>query len=115
MCIPRERIENGKYLTRLYTQMESNVASPSSAFTNSNDPEEMKKSYERALAQRREVTLPRIFDQVAKTLKPFKLEVEKVDWWGELPGCTVLIGVGEDADSKQVRIKLVNASAASSS
>lgn len=84
MCIPRERIENNKYLTRLYTQMEADVAAPPSAFKNSNDPKEMERSYQRALAQRRAVTLPRILEQVTKTISPYRVEVEKVDWWGEL-------------------------------
>lgn len=82
MAIPRERIENEQYLTRLYTQMEADVA-VSTAFKNSNDPEEAERSYQRALAQRRRVTLPRIVDQVRQTISPYKIEVLKVDWWGK--------------------------------
>lgn len=80
MTIPREMIEGQQYMTRLYTQLEDNVDATSTV-ANAADEQEAKA---RARARRQRVTLPRILDQVKKTMAPYNVEVVKVDWWGKL-------------------------------
>lgn len=78
MAIPREKIENQQYMTRLYTQLEENVDATSTVSGSAVGEEEAKK---RARERRARVTLPRILDQVKRTMEPFNVEVVKVDWW----------------------------------
>lgn len=78
MAIPREKIENQQYMTRLYTQLEENVGA-TSAVSSAADEEEAKM---RARSRRERVTLSRILDQVKRTMEPYRVEVVKVDWWG---------------------------------
>lgn len=77
MAIPREKIENGQYMTRLYTQMEDNV----DASNNMAAARDEKEAKARARARRQKVTLPRILDQIKRTMEPFNVEILKVDWW----------------------------------
>jgi len=72
-------IEDQQYMTRLYTQLEDN-ADTTSTVANAADEQDAKA---RAMARRQRVTLPRILDQVKKTMAPYNVEVVKVDWWGK--------------------------------
>lgn len=83
MAIPRERIENNQYLTRLYTQLSTAAPPPSTSTASSSaaTQAEQEASYQRALAQRRAITLPIILDQIRSTLSPYSIEIAKVDWW----------------------------------
>jgi phenol 2-monooxygenase len=76
MAIPREMIENQQYMTRLYTQLED--ADAASSISNAIDEQEAKA---RAKVRRQKVTLPRILDQVKRTMEPYNVEILKVDWW----------------------------------
>lgn len=80
MAIPREMIEDQQYMTRLYTQLED-VVDATSTVANAASEQEAKA---RARERRQRVTLPRILDQVKKTMAPYDVEVVKVDWWGTL-------------------------------
>ncbi|KAA8908203.1 FAD binding domain-containing protein [Sphaerosporella brunnea] len=73
MAIPREMIENQQYMTRLYTQLEDNTDATSSVGEGD--------ARARARARRQNVTLPRILEQVKRTMEPFNVEIVKVDWW----------------------------------
>ncbi|KAI5859228.1 FAD binding domain-containing protein [Tricharina praecox] len=77
MAIPREMIEDQQYMTRLYTQLED-VVDATSTVANAASEQEAKA---RARERRQRVTLPRILDQVKKTMAPYDVEVVKVDWW----------------------------------
>jgi hypothetical protein len=79
MAIPREMIENQQYMTRLYTQLEDDVDATTS-IAGAADEQDAKA---RARARRKQVTLPRILEQVKRTMEPYNVEVVKVDWWGE--------------------------------
>lgn len=69
MIIPREKIENGQYMTRFYTQL--------GKAEDSSDPT----LRDRFKTQRVQMTLPVIMDQVKKVIAPYKLEVGYTDWW----------------------------------
>lgn len=77
MAIPREKIENGQYMTRLYTQMEETIDTTNSVSTSTSEAEAKARARER----RQRVTLPRILDQVKRTMEPYNVEIVKVDWW----------------------------------
>ena len=76
MAIPREMIENQQYMTRLYTQLEDVEAISSLALSET-------EAKARSREQRKKVTLPRILEQVKRTMEPFNVEIVKVDWWGK--------------------------------
>ncbi|KAF8533908.1 FAD binding domain-containing protein, partial [Trichophaea hybrida] len=77
MAIPREMIENQQYMTRLYTQLEESVDATSAVASAADEAEAKARARER----RKRVTLPRILDQVKRTMEPYNVEVLKVDWW----------------------------------
>ncbi|KAF8247617.1 hypothetical protein K440DRAFT_654766 [Wilcoxina mikolae CBS 423.85] len=77
MAIPREMIESQQYMTRLYTQLEENVDETSTVASAADEAEAKARARER----RKRVTLPRILDQVKRTMEPYNVEVVKVDWW----------------------------------
>ncbi|KAL2360233.1 hypothetical protein RJZ56_006901 [Blastomyces dermatitidis] len=79
MIIPRERIANGDYLTRLYVQVQEDVK-----------PEEGERDGDSngtaadAKARRSKVTVESIFKQVQSVLQPYYIKPkydEAVDWW----------------------------------
>jgi hypothetical protein len=88
MTIPREIIENQQYMTRLYTQLEENVDATSTVASAADEAEAKARARER----RKCVTLPRILNQVKRTMEPYNVEVVKVDWWGMLCYLNKLLG-----------------------
>lgn len=88
MAIPREKIENQQYMTRLYTQLEEDVDTTATVSSAADEKEA------KMLAHRRRecVTLSRILDQVKRTMEPYQVEVVKVDWWGNCAHPLRLVG-----------------------
>ncbi len=77
MIIPRERISNGQYLTRLYVQINDEVPAEES---NSSDPLSRKKSRNRRAA----ITLDFIMKQAQRVFSPYNFSIKsgtEVDWW----------------------------------
>jgi phenol 2-monooxygenase len=77
MIIPRERINCGQYLTRLYVQMTDKVSAEES---NPDDPLSRKRSRNRRAA----ITLDSIMNQAQCVFAPYKFSIKKdteVDWW----------------------------------
>lgn len=78
MVIPRERINSGQFLTRLYVQIKDEVSPEESG--DLNDPQVWAKSRNRRAA----ITLEFIINQAQRVLRPYKIDVKKntrVDWW----------------------------------
>jgi phenol 2-monooxygenase len=78
MVIPRERINTGQYLTRLYVQVKDEV--PAQESGDPNDPLLRKKSSNRRAA----ITLDYIINQAQRVFYPYKIAVKKntvIDWW----------------------------------
>ncbi|PGH36618.1 hypothetical protein GX50_00480 [[Emmonsia] crescens] len=79
MIIPRERIANGDYLTRIYVQVQEDVK-PEDGERNGHSNE----TTADAKARRNKVTLESIFKQVQSVLQPYYIKPkydEAVDWW----------------------------------
>ncbi|OAX82071.1 hypothetical protein ACJ72_03584 [Emergomyces africanus] len=80
MIIPRERIANGDYLTRLYVQVQEDVK-PEDGDSNGGNSNGIAAN---AKARRNKVTLESIFKQVQSVLQPYYIKPkydEAVDWW----------------------------------
>lgn len=81
MVIPRERIETGEYLTRLYVHIQDEVK-PESDIASEEGIEGESKSDSRAKRER--ITLESIFKQAEEVLSPYKIRPRRpdaVDWW----------------------------------
>ncbi|KKZ59031.1 hypothetical protein EMCG_00896 [[Emmonsia] crescens] len=79
MIIPRERIANGDYLTRIYVQVQEDVK-PEDSERNGHSNE----TTADAKTRRNKVTLESIFKQVQSVLQPYYIKPkydEAVDWW----------------------------------
>jgi 2-polyprenyl-6-methoxyphenol hydroxylase-like FAD-dependent oxidoreductase len=81
MVIPRERIANGDYLTRLYVQVPGDVKPDSDQQTT--DSSNVTPAGD-ARARRSQVTEKTIFDNAAAAFKPYYIRPKTdsaVDWW----------------------------------
>ena len=81
MIIPRERIANGDYLTRLYVQVDEMVP-PEDTYVG--DPKVEKDRKAEARARRSKITFDTILTQAQRVLAPYKLAMKEgatIDWW----------------------------------
>ncbi|KAI1944375.1 hypothetical protein LOZ12_004236 [Ophidiomyces ophidiicola] len=81
MVIPRERIQSGEYLTRLYVQVPG-VVKPDDDSTNTSIVPECAKL--EAKNRRAEVTAESIFEQASQAFKPYTIKMrddKALDWW----------------------------------
>ncbi|KMP09391.1 phenol 2-monooxygenase [Coccidioides immitis RMSCC 2394] len=81
MVIPRERIQSGEYLTRLYVQVPG-VVKPDDESTAANGVTECAKA--EAKARRAQVSAESIFEQASQAFKPYKIRMRDenaLDWW----------------------------------
>ncbi|KAI1941129.1 hypothetical protein LOZ66_001637 [Ophidiomyces ophidiicola] len=81
MVIPRERIQSGEYLTRLYVQVPG-VVKPDDDSTNTSIVPECSKL--EAKHRRAEVTAESIFEQASQAFKPYTIKMrdnKALDWW----------------------------------
>ncbi|KAF8242150.1 hypothetical protein K440DRAFT_566246 [Wilcoxina mikolae CBS 423.85] len=76
MIIPRERISNTTALTRIYCQMEDDVAADQD-----DSPSPTSDPKLASQARRAKVTLPRIVSQAQKVLSPYTISFTSTDWW----------------------------------
>ncbi|KAG5291801.1 FAD binding domain-containing protein [Histoplasma ohiense] len=80
MIIPRERISNGDYLTRLYVQVQEDVRPVDEECNGRSNGAAVD-----AKARRSNVTVEGIFKQVQSVLQPYyikpKYDDDAVDWW----------------------------------
>jgi len=77
MIIPRERIQTGQYLTRLYVQTVEEVAADGSVQCTSLSQEESR-------SRRSRITLESILNQARRVFEPYKIAIKdgtQVDWW----------------------------------
>lgn len=83
MIIPRERIQNGDYLTRIYVQMDDS-APPDDTEADEKDSKIQQDKKEEARKRRENITFDTILTQAQKVLAPYKLTLKEgaaIDWW----------------------------------
>jgi phenol 2-monooxygenase len=81
MVIPREKIQTGEYLTRLYVHVQDEVRPENDIASEEGIKGESKSD---ARARRERITLDSIFKQAEEVFKPYKIRPKSpdaVDWW----------------------------------
>lgn len=81
MVIPRERIQSGEFLTRLYVQVPG-LVKPDDDSTAASGMTKCAK--EEAKARRSQVSAETIFEQASQAFKPYKIRMrdeKALDWW----------------------------------
>lgn len=81
MVIPRERIQTGEYLTRLYVHVQDEVQPESDIASEEGIKGDSKND---SRARRERITLESIFKQAEGVFKPYKIKPKRpdaVDWW----------------------------------
>ncbi|KAK7216371.1 hypothetical protein V2G26_004374 [Clonostachys chloroleuca] len=83
MIIPRERIQSGEYLTRLYVQTVEEVDPSEDAGVNGSGSNGVK-SKEKSKSRRAGITLESILEQAGRVFQPYEIKIKEgteVDWW----------------------------------
>ncbi|EEP81141.1 conserved hypothetical protein [Uncinocarpus reesii 1704] len=81
MVIPRERIQSGEYLTRLYVQVPGAVKPDDESTAANGMTEDAKRE---AKARRAQVNAESIFEQARQVFKPYSIRMRDenaIDWW----------------------------------
>ena len=85
MVIPRERIATGDYLTRLYVQVNIEVAADEISGGDVADPTTMStEARSKAKERRSKITMESILKQAQTVLQPYHIKLKEncdVDWW----------------------------------